>query len=227
MITLYSGPLSLFSRKVEIALLEKGLAFEIVMAPFTQSGGYQPKLPEVAAINPKGQVPVLVDGDVAIYDSTVILEYLEDAHPSPPLYPASAGARAACRLYDLYADEILLPPLRGLMHRTEQHAADDQRWLAAEADAAEAAAGLARRFAKLDADLEGRSWLCGAFGAADISVFLPVHYSERLAGPSLDGAPRLAEWRRRMLERASVAKVVAAIRDADARLSAPVDGARA
>ncbi len=59
---LYSGPLSLFSRKVEIALHEKGLPFERVMVPFTQAAGYAPKHPAVLAANPKGQVPVLVDG---------------------------------------------------------------------------------------------------------------------------------------------------------------------
>ncbi|MGH6816633.1 MAG: glutathione S-transferase family protein, partial [Hyphomicrobiaceae bacterium] len=84
---LYAGPLSLFSRKVEIALYEKGLSFERVPVPFSQTAGYSPKHPEVLAANPKGQVPVLVDGDLTLYDSTVILEYLEDAYPVPALYP--------------------------------------------------------------------------------------------------------------------------------------------
>ena len=61
---LYSAPLSLFARKVEIALREKGLAFERVMVPFSQERGYAPKHPDVLAANPKGQVPVLVDGDL-------------------------------------------------------------------------------------------------------------------------------------------------------------------
>ena len=61
---LYSGPLSLFSRKVEIALHEKGLAFERIMVRFTQTEGYHPKHPDVLAANPRGQVPVLVDGDL-------------------------------------------------------------------------------------------------------------------------------------------------------------------
>src|SRR5213075_2845230 len=90
---LYSGPLSLFSRKVEIALNEKGLPFERVMVPFTQAAGYAPKHPAVLAANPKAQVPVLVDGDLTLFDSTVIFEYLEDAYPVPPLYPAGADRR--------------------------------------------------------------------------------------------------------------------------------------
>jgi len=49
---LYVGPLSLFSRKVEIALREKGLGYERVLVPFTQEVGYQPKHPVVARSNP-------------------------------------------------------------------------------------------------------------------------------------------------------------------------------
>jgi glutathione S-transferase len=91
---LYSGPLSLFSRKVEIALHEKRIDFERVEVAFTQTEGYSPKHPDVISANPKGQVPVLVDGDLTLFDSTVILEYLEDAYPIPPLYPSSH--RAVC-----------------------------------------------------------------------------------------------------------------------------------
>jgi len=121
---LYSGPISLFARKVEIALHEKGVAFEREMVPFTQECGYAPKHPAVIVANPKGQVPVLVDGDLTIFDSTLIFEYLEDAHPEPPLYPRDAAAKARCRLQELYADEIMLPPLRGLMHRSVPPDAD-------------------------------------------------------------------------------------------------------
>ena len=57
---LYSGPLSMFGAKAEIALREKGIDFELVMVPFEMKTLYQPKHPEVARINPKRQVPVLV-----------------------------------------------------------------------------------------------------------------------------------------------------------------------
>src|SRR3546814_55250 len=130
---LYSAPLSLFSRKVEIALYEKGLAFQQVMVPFSQAQGYSPKHPDVLASNPKGQVPVLVDEDLTLYDSTVILEYLDDAYPAPPLYPSTPEARARCRLFDLFADEVMLVPVRALMHRTGPRPADPERWAADEA----------------------------------------------------------------------------------------------
>ncbi len=98
---LYSGPSSLFARKVEIALLEKALAFERVMVPFSQAEGYAPKHPAVLAANPKGQVPVLIDGDLSLFDSTVIFEYLEDAYPTPPLFPA--GAKEPARSTSLWS----------------------------------------------------------------------------------------------------------------------------
>src|SRR3546814_15390197 len=112
---LYSGPLSLFARKVEIALGEKGLAFEREMVPFSQGEGYSPKHPAVLAANPTGQVPVLVDGDLTLFDSTVIFEYLAAAYPQPPLMPRPPSARAQCRLLELTADEILLRPFRARM----------------------------------------------------------------------------------------------------------------
>ena len=61
---LYSGPLSMFGAKVEIALREKGVEFELVMVAFAQAQGYSPRHPEVLRVNPKRQVPVLIDGDV-------------------------------------------------------------------------------------------------------------------------------------------------------------------
>ena len=124
---LYSGPLSLFSRKVEIVLAEKNLAFERVLVPFSQTKGYAPKHPAVLAANPKAQVPVLVDGDVTLYDSTVIAEYLEDKYPSPSLFPREPEARARCRLLELEADEILLVPVRALMFRSEPPGPDTAR----------------------------------------------------------------------------------------------------
>ena len=126
-IKLYSGPLSLFSRKIEIALREKDLAFERVMVPFTQAAGYHPKHPDVLAANPKAQVPVLIDGPLTLFDSTVIFEYLEDAYPRPALYPEGPRHRARCRLAELTADEILLPTVARLMYRTEPPDPDPER----------------------------------------------------------------------------------------------------
>lgn len=222
---LYSGPLSLFSRKVEIALHEKGLRFERIMVPFSQTRGYSPKHPDVLAANPKGQVPVLVDKDLALYDSTLILEYLEDAYPDPPLYPKDPERRARCRLFDVFGDEVMLSSLRFLMHRTEPKPDDPAPWTAKEAKAKEAEPILAGHFAELDRKLQGKDYLCGAFSAADIAVFMSVFWTRRLGGPSLKGHEALTSWYARLSARPAFARVVAEIRAADAELSAPVEGA--
>src|SRR6266849_4983791 len=108
---LYSGPLSMFGAKAEIALREKSIAFELEMVPFEMKTLYEPKHPEVVRINPKRQVPVLVDGDLELYDSTLILQYLEDRYPTPALFPSDPVARARCRQLEAAADEILFPPI--------------------------------------------------------------------------------------------------------------------
>ncbi len=82
---LYSGPLSMFGAKAEIAAREKGIDFELVMVPFEMKTLYQPKHPEVRRINPKQQVPVLADGELEIFDSTQIFEYFETLKPEPSL----------------------------------------------------------------------------------------------------------------------------------------------
>ena len=215
---LYSGPLSLFSRKIEIALREKGLPFERVLVPFSQEHGYAPKHPAVLAANPKGQVPVLADGDLTLFDSTVIFEYLEDAYPKPPLYPAAAKARANCRMLELFADEILLPDIRRLMHRSEQPA-DPQRRAEQEEGARQGEAALLHRWSELERRLGDEAWFCGAFSVADIALFMAVLFVQRLHGPRLGGFPAFAAWYARAKERESIAVVGAEVAEADRTLS--------
>jgi glutathione S-transferase len=217
--TLYSGDLSLFSRKVEIALAEKGLAFARVAVPFTQSRGYSPKHPAVLAAHPKGQVPVLLDGGLTLFDSTVICEYLEDAYPTPPLYPRSAAARARCRLLELEGDEILLPPLRTLMHRSEPMT-DAGKRAQQEFEAGKGEAALARQFESLERRLDGQPFFCGeCLTVADIALFMSLLWAQRLKGPGPAGQPGLAAWYARLLARPAVAKVAGEIAAADRVLS--------
>jgi glutathione S-transferase len=219
---LYSGPLSLFSRKVEIALGEKGLDYERIGVPFTQTRGYSPKHPDVLAVNPKGQVPVLVDGGLSLYDSTIILEYLEDAYPEPPLFPDDPAERAQCRLYELLADEILIVPLRHLMYRTEPPSEDAERRAAQAAKAAEAEATIAAELAALDQRLGDRDFFCEDFSVADIAVFMSVMFGLRLGGPPIRDLSALSAWYDRLLARPPFAAVVAEVEAADRALSQPI-----
>jgi glutathione S-transferase len=225
MITLYAGPLSLFSRKVSIALSEKGLPFTEELVAFTQERGYQPKHPMVQANSPKGQVPVLVDGDLTLFDSTVILEYLEDAYAAPPLYPRDAKAKAACRLLELTADEIFFAPVRDLLYRTEPPPADaairDRQATAAR----QAEDRLRHHFDQLQQRLGGQDFFCGdRVSVADIGLFMTTLFVQRLAGPRLDDHPRLRAWYQRLLARPAFGTAAEQIATADRLLSPALAG---
>src|SRR5581483_8012240 len=90
-VILYEHPLSPYAQKVKIALLEKGVPFEPRLPAFF--GGDA----TFAAASPRLEVPALLDGDTAVFDSTIILEYIEDRWPAPPLLPRRAAARARRR----------------------------------------------------------------------------------------------------------------------------------
>ncbi|MDH3235310.1 MAG: glutathione S-transferase family protein [Alphaproteobacteria bacterium] len=216
---LYSGPLSLFSRKVEIALAEKGLAFERVMVPFSQAEGYFPKHPDVLSTNPKGQVPVFIDGDLTLFDSTVINEYLEDAYPDPPILPGSPKMRARCRLLELTADEILLPDVVRLMHRTEPPNPDPAVQGAKEEDALLAEADIANRYEALDHQLAGSDYFFGVFTAADIAIFMVMLFAKRLGAPGFGSHNALSAWYARIADRPSVVHILREVAETDRSLS--------
>ncbi len=108
MIKLYTFPPSTNSRKVRIALLEKGFEFERVNVDLTKR---EQKNPEYLKIHPFGQIPALDDEGFIIYDSTVINEYLEDEYPYPPLMPSDSEGRARARLMEDFRDTHLTPIL--------------------------------------------------------------------------------------------------------------------
>ena len=188
---LYSGPLSLFTAKVRIALAEKGLDYERVEAGWSPKDRYLPHHPDVAALNPKAEVPVLVDGDVVVYDSTVVLEYLEDCYPEVPLYPKDAADRARCRQLEAAADEIIFPSLWDLIEEAFYPAADGGRDTARIERARESFAG---HFSKLDKELSGRQHLCGEFSAADIGTFIMVSTAATLGAPPDGSTAELQRW---------------------------------
>jgi glutathione S-transferase len=199
---LYSGPLSMFGAKAEIALNEKGIAFELVMVPFEMKTLYQPKHPEVARINPKQQVPVLVDGDLEIFDSTQIFEYLETIRPEPALWPADLKEKARARQLEMKADEVYFPPIVRLMGL--QAVPDDP--------AAIEARGVATRFYdEMEAAMGTKQWLAGDYSYADIAFYMAQLFGARMTAPMTAAHPRLQAWRDRMSARPAVAKVAGAM----------------
>ena len=193
---LYSGPLSMFGAKAEIALLEKGLAFDLVMVPFDMRTLYEPKHPEVLRINPKRQVPVLVDDDLELFDSTQIFEYLETRKPDPALWPADLKARARARLLEHQSDEVYFPHIIRLMGDPSAPGAHD---------------GVAGFYDAMERTLEGRTWLAGGYSFADIAFYMAQLFGERMGAPMTDAHPRLQAWRERMGERPAVRQVAGAM----------------
>ncbi len=98
---IHGGTPSPFMRKVRVALLEKGLAFENKnLSPF-------PKTPELLAMHPLGKIPVLEHHGTMIPDSSVICAYLERIHPEPRLYPEDPKDYARALFLEEYADSRL------------------------------------------------------------------------------------------------------------------------
>ena len=101
MLTLLEHPLSSYVQKVKIALREKNVPFTAEIPPDLGSGHAGGAFREA---NPRIEVPVLVDGTVRIFDSTVIMEYIEERWPDPPLLPRDPAARAFARITEEVCD---------------------------------------------------------------------------------------------------------------------------
>lgn len=199
---LYSGPLSMFGAKAQIALIEKAIDYQLVMVPYDRDRGYEPRHPEVMRVNPKRQVPILIDGDVELFDSTQIFEYLEDAHPVPPLWPREPAARAAARQLELKSDEVYFPHVIRLMGLQDRP--DDPAAIAAR-DAASC------YYTQMEARLADREWLAGDYSFADIAFYMAALFGERMGAVLGPETPKLLAWRERLTLRPSVMPVVAAM----------------
>ncbi|MDO9560284.1 MAG: glutathione S-transferase family protein [Bradyrhizobium sp.] len=196
---LYSASLSMFGAKVQIALIEKDIDHRLVMVPYDRDRGYEPRHPEVLRVNPKRQVPILIDGDVELFDSTQIFEYLEDVRPAPPLWPREPAARATARQLELKSDEVYFPHVVRLMGLQDRP--DDPSAVAARD-------GASRYYAEMEARLVDREWLAGDYTFADIAFYMAALFGERMGAVLGPETPKLLAWRERMTSRPSVMPVV-------------------
>jgi glutathione S-transferase len=195
----------MFGAKVEIALREKGVDFELLMVPFDPQLGYQPKDPVVSRVNPKRQVPVLLDGDVEIFDSTQIFEYLEDRWPNPPLWPLSPAERAQARRLEHCSDEVFFPHVIRLMGlRGKPDPVDSPEWI-------QARSGIENYYARMELFLKDRSYLAGIATYADIAFYMAQFFAARHTVPMTGEYPNLLAWRKRMAERPAVKPVIGAM----------------
>jgi glutathione S-transferase len=164
MIKLYTFPASSNSRKVRMALIEKGLEFERVPIDLSKR---EQKNPDYLKIHPFGQVPALDDEGFVLYDSTIINEYLEDEYPYPPLLPKDSEGRARARLMEDLRDSHFNPASGQLNRELRKPEAErDQNAIQ------QARAKITECFDRLEKELEGREYLAGPFSLADIA-FVP------------------------------------------------------
>jgi glutathione S-transferase/RNA polymerase-associated protein len=204
-ITLYDHPLSPYGQKVKVALREKGLAFETVSPGGLGAGGAAGAFVEA---NPRAEVPALIDGEVRVFDSTIILEYLEDAYPTPPLLPAAAADRARVRMIEEVMDTHFEPINWGLSELRWFKRAEGEQAQALESAAARQTAGF---IAWLERQLADREWFNGeAFGWGDLAV-VPFLNGAAGHGHGPPEASGLADWLVRANARPSVAETVAEI----------------
>ena len=123
MLQLYSFELCPFAHRVRLALAEKGVATESIEIDLKN------KPASFARISPYGRVPLLLHGEVKLWESAVINEYLDEVFPDPPLMPASLADRALARVWVKFADERLYSATHSFIFTREKEA---RRKLAAE-----------------------------------------------------------------------------------------------
>jgi len=194
-VKLYDHPLSPYAIKVRLILYEKGIEFEKCEIK-TRSDGEA-----LRRLNPRAEVPALVDGEAVLFDSKVIAEYLEETHPEPALLPKDPAERARCRVLELRADtELDGAALAYLLFKFFRPALAEKQ---AEAFRA-SEASLRRHFAAFDRLLDGQPFLVGSFGRADIALLPHVAACAFLGLAPGEGNPHLAAWLERMNERESV-----------------------
>ena len=220
---LYYSPLSVYSAKPRIALFEKAIAHETRLVNWTPATGWI-KPEELPRLNSKAQIPVLVDGETVVPDSTIILEYLNERVPKTPLYPAGAAERARCRVLEDVGDTLLAPNLGVLVREVLLKPDASTRDAAA---VAQTKAELARQYQRIDRELGKREYLCGEFSAADISCFSPINIASLMEGAPSPELSNLAGWLARMSKRPSVARYLAEFTEATAPLRAPAQAASA
>jgi glutathione S-transferase len=192
---LVSHKLCPYVQRAVIALTEKGVRFERVDIDLANKPDW------FLAISPLGKTPVLLVGDVPIFESAVILEYLEESEPKP-LHPADALTRAEHRGWIEFGSTVL-NDIAGF------YAAPDQATFKAKT------AQLEQRFARLEARVKASPWFDGENFSLIDAVFGPVFryfdvFDEIADFGILAGKPKLERWRKALTARPSVRGAVSA-----------------
>jgi glutathione S-transferase len=193
-LTLISHPLCPYVQRAAISLAEKAVPFDRVQVDLADKPAW------FLDLSPLGKTPVLRVDDRAIFESAVILEYLEETRPHP-LHPADPLRRAGHRAWIEFGSAVL-NDIAGL------YSAKDPAAFAAKAEA------LAAKFARLEAGLGPGPWFDGDFSLVD-AVFGPVFryfdVFDRIGDFGvLAHKPKVAAWRKALAARPSIRQAVGA-----------------
>jgi glutathione S-transferase len=192
---LISHNLCPYVQRAAIALMEKGVPFERTDIDLSNKPDWFLKL------SPLGKTPVLIVNNMPIFESAVILEYLEDTQP-PALHPEDPLERAQHRGWIEFASAIL-NDIAGLYNAVDQGAFADKQ------------AELGRKFARLESQLGNGPFFSGSDFSLVDAAFAPVFRYfdtiDEIVGLGLfDDAPKVSAWRKSLSDRPSVQKAVSA-----------------
>jgi len=196
MIVLYDYPDCPYSQKVRVVLAEKDLEFERKLVDLRKG---EQRTAEFLKLNPYGKVPVLVDDDVVVYDSTIINEYLDEEYPNPPLMPEDSAGRAVTRMLEDLADTLFIPRADIVVAELYKPEAerDNEKLRKYQGE-------MGRVLARLESQLDGHEYLVGDFSIADVA-FVPRLMILPQLGVEVDARlQNVAAWIGRLRERPSV-----------------------
>jgi glutathione S-transferase len=187
-----------YGQKVRIVLAEKGLSYELVEIDLAQG---EQRRPDFLRLNPFARVPVLVDEDTTIYDSTTINEYLEDEYPEPPLLPAlgRSAQRALARTWEDFADTSFTIQVGQLMGEMGKPESDRDAGRITRLQQS-----VERMLNFLNHQLQGQEFLAAQFSVADIGFVPRIMVLSQLGLDPTAGRANVDGWMRRMLERPSI-----------------------
>jgi glutathione S-transferase len=181
-LVLYDAPRCPYCARARIVLAEKAVEFEVVEIDLSDRPAW------IYEKNPTGKVPVLEEDGRPLPESAVVMEFLEERYPEPPLLPSDPADRAAVRLL-VFRDRELTDPYYAFRR--------------GETGAREA---LDSALAGLDAVLAERPYLGGdEYGLADIAYVPWLLRARDMLDVELAGFPSLAAWLARLEERPSIA----------------------
>ena len=197
-LTLYYGSGSPYAWRAQLALEHKALPYELKVLSFTAG---DTRKPEFVALNPRHQVPTLVDGEFVLYESNAIMEYLDEAYPGrgAPLFPGDAQSRAIARRLVLEVDNYFSKATDPLL--------DQAFWKKPEErDAQKIAEGrksVVDELVMFTKAMRG-DYLAGPPSAADFAFYPLVAFlyrAQKMKLPDLDAAgmltPALRAWKAR------------------------------